>query len=235
MSMTEGKLDISCIVFIGRTFDEYMRMFNLTKEELLGKKILDCPAGACSFTSTANQLGLDVTAADIAYYYDCEQLLEKGSQDLELAMKSMEKVKDNYLWDYFKSISELKKQRTMAYSECIRDMEQSPNRYVPAVLPNLPFGDKLFDITLSAHFLFMYADRLDYKFHLQTIQELIRITKQEVRIFPLVDLSCKRYQHLDDLMDLLTQRGYKLEEAEVPYEFHKGANSLLKIKLFEDF
>lgn len=40
-------LDLSRIVFIGRTWDEYLLMFNLTKEELIGRDVLDCPAGAC--------------------------------------------------------------------------------------------------------------------------------------------------------------------------------------------
>jgi len=63
MSEAEIKLDLSRIVFIGRTFDEYMSMFNLTQEDLVGRKILDCPAGACSVTAKANQLGADVTAS----------------------------------------------------------------------------------------------------------------------------------------------------------------------------
>lgn len=48
------KLDLERIVFIGRTFEEYLDMFSLSEEELQGKKILDCPAGACSFTSIGN-------------------------------------------------------------------------------------------------------------------------------------------------------------------------------------
>lgn len=57
MSGAKVKMELSSIVFIGRTFDEYMSMFSLTKEELMGRRILDCPAGACSFTARANQLG----------------------------------------------------------------------------------------------------------------------------------------------------------------------------------
>ncbi len=45
------KLDLERIIFIGRTYEEYMDMFSLSEEELKGKKILDCPAGTCSFTA----------------------------------------------------------------------------------------------------------------------------------------------------------------------------------------
>ncbi len=44
MSKSEAvnKWDLNRIVFIGRIWDEYMRMFGLVKEELVGRKILDC-------------------------------------------------------------------------------------------------------------------------------------------------------------------------------------------------
>ncbi|KRF13595.1 class I SAM-dependent methyltransferase [Paenibacillus sp. Soil787] len=230
MSRAEVKLDLSRIVFIGRTFEEYMLMFNLSKEELKGRKVLDCPAGACSFTAIANQQGADVTATDIAYYHPFEQLAEKGFEDIEHAMLNMEKAQKNYKWDYFKSVEGLRNHRIQALIDCANDMTKSPNRYVPAVLPALPFEDKEFDLTLSAHFLFMYADRLDYDFHLQSIQELMRVTKEEIRIFPLIDLSCNRYEHLDKFVDFIQSQGYITEEIKVGYEFQKGANSMLRIK-----
>lgn len=232
MSKAEAsnKLDLSRIVFIGRTFDEYLLMFNLSKDELLGRKILDCPAGACSFTAVANQHGADVMATDIAYYHSFEQLTEKGFQDIEHAMLQMEKAKGNYLWDYFKSVDRLKDVRINALTDCAKDMKQSPDRYVPAVLPDLPFEDKEFNLTLSAHFLFMYKDRLDYDFHLQTIQELMRVTKEEIRIFPIVDTASHRYEHLDTLVDYIRCQGWDVEEVKVPYEFQREANSMLKIK-----
>jgi hypothetical protein len=71
-------------------------------------------------------------------------------------------------------------------------MRESSERYVPVTLPSLPFKDGEFDILLSAHFLFMYADRLDYEFHINTLNELLRVTKEEIRIFPLVDLEGKQ-------------------------------------------
>ena len=45
------------------------------------------------------------------------------------------------------------------------------------------FNNEQFHLVLSAHFLFMYSDRLDYDFHVQTIRELPRVASEEVRIF----------------------------------------------------
>ncbi len=229
MSKEETSLDLSRIVFIGRTFQEYLSMFNLTEQELIGRRILDCPAGACSFTAVASTLGADVTATDIAYYYPFEQLAEKGVADIEHTMLHMEKAQSNYVWDYFQSVAGLKAHRSQALTDCAAHMKRFPERYVPATLPELPFQDEAFDLTLSAHFLFMYGDRLDVDFHLQTIQELLRVTKQEIRIFPLVDLSCRRYEHLDRLIEYIESVGCRTEEVTVPYEFQKGANRMLRI------
>ncbi|HEY2493541.1 MAG TPA: SAM-dependent methyltransferase [Paenibacillus sp.] len=228
--MSQAELSLSRVVFIGRTFDEYLKIFNLSEEELVGKKVLDCPAGACSFTAIANQNDMDVTATDIAYYHPVTELENKGLQDIEHAMEYVEKEQNDYLWDDFKSINELKQNRVQALTECVRDMKQTPERYAPAILPELPFSDNEFELTLSAHFMFMYADRLDYDFHVQTIQELMRVTRKEIRIFPLVDLSSRRYEHLDKILEFVHAQGWTTEEAKVPYEFQKDANTMLKIK-----
>ncbi|MFC4323092.1 SAM-dependent methyltransferase [Litchfieldia salsa] len=224
------KLDLERIVFIGRTFEEYLDMFSLSKEELEGKKILDCPAGACSFTAVGNKSGLDVTACDIAYDHAGEALKNKGLQDIEHAMKHMRKAQNNYKWDYFRDIEGLRRNRLSALEECTTDMEKARGRYIPVTLPSLPFQNEEFEILLSAHFLFMYADRLDYQFHIDTLNELLRVTKEEVRIFPLVDLEGKRYEHLDQIKSYLTDSGFIIEEVKVPYEFQTNANSMLKIK-----
>ncbi|WP_322904130.1 SAM-dependent methyltransferase [Paenibacillus campi] len=229
MSRDEMSLDLSRIVFIGRTFQEYLSMFNLTAQQLIGRRILDCPAGACSFTAVASALGADVTATDMAYYYPFAQLAEKGLADIEHTMLHMEKVQSNYVWDYFQSVAGLQQHRSQALADCAAHMQQFPERYIPATLPTLPFEDDAFDLTLSAHFLFTYADRLDIEFHLQTIGELLRVTRQEIRIFPLVDLSCRTYEHLDQLLTYIESSGYRTEEVTVAYEFQKGANRMLRI------
>ncbi|WP_100407873.1 SAM-dependent methyltransferase [Bacillus solitudinis] len=223
------KLDLERIIFIGRTFDEYLDMFSLSEVELHGKKILDCPAGACSFTAIGNKTGLDVTACDIAYYHSSEALKTKGLQDIEHAMEHMEKAKNNYKWDYFNDIEGLKKHRLSALNDCTNDMCKSSEHYIPVTLPTLPFNNAEFDIILSAHFLFMYADRLNYQFHIETLNELLRVTKEEIRIFPLVDLEGKRYEHLDKIINFLAENGCTVEEIKVPYEFQTNANSMLKI------
>lgn len=36
-------LDLDTVIFIGRTYEEYLAMFGLREGELAGKRVLDCP------------------------------------------------------------------------------------------------------------------------------------------------------------------------------------------------
>lgn len=224
------KLDLERIVFIGRTFSEYAHMFSLSAEELRGKKILDCPGGACSFTAVGNKAGLDITACDIAYDHSSEDLKSKGLRDVIHAMEHVRRGQKNYKWNYFKNVEHLKSHRLSALQDCAKDMKNHSEKYIPVTLPDLPFKNEAFDIVLSAHFLFIYSDRLDYQFHLDTIQELMRVAGEEVRIFPVVDLEGKRYEHLDSLVRFFTEKGFTVMEKQVSYEFQENANSMLIVK-----
>lgn len=225
------KQELERIIFIGRTFEEYMKMFDLGLQELKGRNILDCPAGACSFTAIGSKQGLNITACDIAYDHPPDDLECKGLQDTEHAMETMERAKDIFIWDFYEDVQGLGKHRHQALHDCVKDMREMPGRYIAATLPVLPFEDNQFDLVLSAHFLFMYGDRLDYVFHKNTIRELLRVTSGELRIFPLVDLTGTRYEHLDQLVAELQEEGLQIRERNVPYEFLRNANSMLCIRM----
>jgi len=225
------KLDINRIVFIGRTYNEYIKMFDLSPKDLINKNVLDCAGGACSFTAHANKLGIQSTACDIAYYHHVNDLERKGLADIEHTMKHMEEAKENYVWDYFQDIDALREERNRALKDCVDDIRTNPHHYQAVTLPLLPFKDKQFDMSISAHLLFMYSDRLDYQFHLKSIKELIRVTKKEIRIFPLTDLYGHKYNLLSQLIKDLKEDIHLIEEVKVPYEFQKNANAMLVIKL----
>ncbi|MFS0726621.1 SAM-dependent methyltransferase [Paenibacillus sp. 1P07SE] len=175
--MAEAKqaLDLDRIIFIGRTYDEYASMFNLSHEEIQGIRVLDCPAGACSFTARANRMGSEATAADIAYAHEAEQLYAKGLVDLAYGARQVEKVQASYSWSYFKSVDQLAQSRRSALEENTADRKAHPSRYIAVVLPELPFQDRQFELTLSAHFLFSYSEQLDLAFHQATVLELMRV------------------------------------------------------------
>lgn len=228
---TYKKFDIDSIVFIGRTFDEYTRMFSLDVEGLKGEKVLDCPAGACSFISELNKKGFTGIASDILYGLEPEVLEKKCKEDLEKVVNALSRVEGLYKWDFYKNVKGLRKKRTEAYRLFIEDYTEGINcgRYVKSDLPFLPFADKEFSLVLSAHFLFLYHDRLHYEFHIKSLRELIRVTSREVRIFPLLGLDAKKCPFLNKAIEDIQQDNLSIEIVKVPFEFQKGGNEMLRI------
>ena len=231
LSVNTDRLSLDRIIFIGRTFDEYMKMFNLNASELKGKNILDCPAGACAFGSQMKSSSINIKSCDIAYYFDKQSLYKKGQQDIEHAIENIEKAKHLYNWTYFKNTQELKNSRIQALENCYSDMVINKEDYIAAKLPVLPFADHSFDILLSAHFLFMYADQLDYEFHRACINEMLRVSKNEIRIFPIVDLKGEQYQYLSEILSYISDLGHETELIKVDYEFQKNAHTMMKITI----
>ncbi|WDF52483.1 SAM-dependent methyltransferase [Paenibacillus sp. KACC 21273] len=225
-----GGLHLDRIIFIGRTYNEYMSMFDLTEEQLQGRRILDCPAGACSFTAEASKHGLDVIATDIAYTFDTDALHAKGKQDIAHMLEHMQTAHHEYDWTMMGTIEQLGNTRLFALETFCKDRAQYDQRYIPATLPQLPLPDKSVDLTLSAHFLFMYADRLDLSFHIQCLREMMRVTTQEIRIFPLVNLQGERVSFIEEAIFTASAGEWISEEKPTPYIFQKGAESMLILK-----
>ena len=51
----------------------------------------------------------------------------------------------------------------------------------------------------------------------------------EARVFPLLDLSAKHSCHLKAVKERLEQMEYEVRVEQVPYEFQKGGNEMLRI------
>ncbi len=229
--MHNSGLDIDRIAFFGRTYAEYLSMFDLNEQLLRQGAILDCPAGASSFAAEAHQLGLDVTACDIMYNHSVNELIEKCKKDIQHVFEKFDEAEHLYVWKHYKNKDEVMALRNKALKIFAADFFKGlkEKRYIHAELPHLPFPDKSFSLVLSGNFLFLYGDRLDLDFHRACIKELIRVCSGEVRIFPLVGLDAKPYQHLDDILSFLDSEGIKTEIVKVPFEFQKGANQMMKL------
>src|SRR5690606_5560207 len=104
-------MELSKIIFIGRTFEEYMSMFSLEEEDIQGKIILDAPAGACTFNAVASSKGANVTSCDIAYDYSIEELHRTGMHDIQQAVAEITQAKDHFTWGSIKDIQQLEQFR----------------------------------------------------------------------------------------------------------------------------
>lgn len=211
-----------------RSLAEYRKMFQLTAHDLT-RSIVDCPGGAASFTAEVNEAGGRVTACDPLYGEDAAAIGELSFADMRRANRYQRENPDEYVWTFFADPDEYLVARTLAGETFIRHMTENPDDYVVASLPALPFADQTFELALSSHLLFAYADRLDRDFHLDSIRELARIAA-EVRVFPLVPFGFPDNPDLPGVVGELRRGGLRAELVGVDYELQRGANTMLVIK-----
>ena len=95
--------------------------------------------------------------------------------------------------------------------------------------PSLPFTDAAFDLALSSHFLFLYAEQLGEDFHRAAITELCRVAR-EVRIFPLLALGGKPSPYVNLVADQARAAGHDVVIERVPYEFQRGGNEMMRVR-----
>ncbi len=216
------------IVPWGRSYDEYVKMFDL-KESELKLKILGCGDGPASFNSECNRRGGHVTSVDPVYNMTKAEIRKRIAETYDNVLGQTEKNLEKFKWDVIRSIEELGKIRMEAMEIFLDSFEQGKKegRYIPASLPVLPFRDGEFDIALSSHFLFLYTDNLSYDFHIKSIREMLRVAG-EVRIFPLLDMNANKSICVKGTMDELGAEIIELRK--VDYEFQIGGNEMLIIK-----
>lgn len=207
-----------------RSFDEYRAMFALTDGDLTGL-VLDCPGGASSFTALANQAGASAIAADPVYAQARDSLATLVATEIQRGSAHTAAGADRYVWDFYGDLDGHARVRRVSAGAFSRDLIAHPARYVPASLPGLPFPDGAFDLVLSSHFLFTYADRLDLDFHRAALHELHRVARREVRVFPLLDQSGRPVAGL--LSHLLATLDIPHRIRRVGYEFQRGGNEML--------
>ena len=87
-------------IFIGRTWSEYLKMFDLKEDDLVNGRILDCAAGASSFTAEMTKQGYDVVAVDILYNEDPDELIDKYRSHMEVLIDGLTSV-DSFVWNFF--------------------------------------------------------------------------------------------------------------------------------------
>ena len=214
-------------LFIGRTFEEYLKMFGLEMANCIGSRILDCPGGPGSFTAVASALGADVTAVDPEYGPPPATLESRCEAAVTRNVAQLEEKQDLFVWDHYGDVETRGRYLQAAYERFLADYQRHHDRYIEGALPDLPFDDGTFDLTLSANFLFLYDDRLNDEFHLAALQELYRVTKGEVRVFPLASLDRERSDYVDLLVDQLREGGVDVTFQGVPYEFQPNVTEML--------
>lgn len=221
------------VAMTSRSYAEYEKMFMLQTENLRGKRVLDVAGGASSFTTEARSLGIFSEAVDPLYEKSAEAIAEHGLQEIELVAAKMEKLQDVYDWTYYGSAQKHRAGRVRSLKLFVEDFssKDAASKYHAAFLPALPFEDACFDLVLCSHFLFLYEEQFDFKFHQEAVRDLLRVCKPggEVRIYPLLNFQTTAYSKLSDLISGLTIEGYFVEKREARLPFLPNSHQYLCI------
>ena len=218
------------VVPFGRSLDEYIKMFDLSSEDLQ-KSILGVGDGPASFNAEGTAKGYNITSIDPIYQFDGAEIRQRFDAVVDNIIDQVIATPDNWVWNYHKNPQQLKARRIEALEIFLQDYQQEKqqNRYLAQELPSLDFAEQTYDLALCSHFLFLYSQQLDRDFHIAAIQEMLRVS-QEVRIFPLLTLMQKTSPYLDFVIDKFNNLGYLASIKKVPYELQPGANEMLVIK-----
>jgi hypothetical protein len=217
------------IIVTSRGYAEYRAMFGLEDTDLDGLVILDCPGGASGFPAGARAAGALVTSVDPVYAVPPDALIPRGRHDTLAGNRYVREHPDIYVYEWFRDADDHAERRLASLDAFAADYHGADERYVVAVLPELPFADRTFDLVLSGHLLFTYPDHLDEEAHLAALRELVRVARVQVRVFPLVDTTATPSPYLDTLRSALETDGCVTSLERVPYHFQRGAHTMLVI------
>lgn len=212
---------------IGFSLSDYQKMFALEQDQL-NMSILDCRGGASAFAAQMHKLGKKVIASDPIYAHnqaELEALVEKSQKNIKQALES-QSSQDKLKTPQINAFLDEHQQYAKLFLEDFKTGKQD-GRYVAQTLPKLSFKDEAFDLALVCHFLFTYSE-LDVDFHLQSIQELLRVAN-EVRIFPLVTHTGELSPIVGEVVAQAQLNNFGAELKEVDYHLQAKGNAMLRL------
>lgn len=224
---------LSHVVPWGRSFDEYERMFAMTRADL-DRRVLGCADGPASFNAEATRRGHRVVSCDPIYQFDAAQLATRIDETSIEVLAQTRRNAHEFVWTDIPSVEALGDLRLHAMRVFLEDFGagRADGRYVDAALPALPFADRSFDLALCSHFLFLYTLQFDLAFHRAAVRELCRVAR-DVRIFPLLALGGEPSPYVAPVTAEFAALGYAVTVERVPYEFQRGGNQMLRLLRME--
>ncbi len=135
---------------------------------------------------------------------------------------------DRFVWHWYATPERRNELRAQAVARFIDDITSRPHAYLAARLPWLPIRDRAAQLVLSSHLLFTWSDELGVDWHRAALAEMLRVTRREVRVFPLVvQRTAEPVPFLGQLVDELRTGGCQVTLRDVAYEFQRGARTML--------
>lgn len=232
-------MEFAQVQFYGRLGTQAREMFNLNPRQWRGARVLDCPGGPGSLSAVLRAEGVDVSAVDPLYALPEEELRARALADLEGAMSQLTgnpAIRPDF------DLAACHQEHLEALESFLLDRRAHPDRYIAASLPELPFADQSFDLVVSGHLLFCYAPRrdgglmagagFDLDWHRRCLQELLRVSRHAVRLYPAhtIERVARRHPYAETLLSELPP-GWSGGFAFSPYDQgHDGLTEVLELE-----
>lgn len=217
------------IVPFGRSLREYELIFNLTAGDYR-QRLLDCGGGPSSFNAELSTRGGSVLSFDPLYACSGTRIKRRFDDTVDDVIEQVDRSPESWVWTYHKNSADLRRNRASALEIFLGDYEAGlqAGRYVCASLPALPFTNDCFGLALCSHLLFLYSDLLSFDFHLASIREIMRVSR-ELRIFPLLALNGMPSPYVAPLHADLERHGWLVTVERAGYELQRGGNQMMRI------
>lgn len=228
---------IPFVAFFGRTLAEYLEMFAISLDELREGTTLDCPSGPDSFVAEACAEGCAAEGCDPMYAYEPHELRARARENIDATFRVLDASPGSM---EFRDYEAFKRAKYDALDRFLEDYALRRSRYHAASLPRLAFADGAFDRVLAANFLFTYAHtsagglydgrEFDLAFHLESLREIARVARREIRIVPMgsFDPPPRPHGYRDAARALLDELGWKTSLVPSAYQSGlKGFNDVL--------
>ncbi|WP_101650557.1 hypothetical protein [Brevibacterium ihuae] len=220
---------MSEVLVTARSLGEYVAMFDLRVEDLEGRSVLDCPGGSASAAAELWAAGVESFAIDPLYGGDRHLLADRVAHEVERWADFARTHGERLDWRQAGTGEELYRARVHSAQQFLDDFNARPAHYIDATLPHLPFSDDTFDLAVSSHLLFTYSGMFDAEFHLASLLELARVSR-EVRAYPLVTIEGHEEPALLDAVTAgLTEAGLVVDRPASAYQRQAKATSYLRI------
>ena len=203
-------------------------MFDLDPADLPAV-VLDCSGGTAGFVAEARRRRSLAVAVDPAYALPRDELARLGGEDLARGSAIADQHPDRFTFAWYGEPERRLTMRKTSLAQFLMDLATHRAGYVAGQLPQLPFRDASFDLAVCSHLLFTWADQLGRDWHRAAIVELARVAT-EVRVFPTVMQGPgDPVPFWNELMSDLADAGLRIDRRTVPYEFQRGANTMLVV------
>jgi hypothetical protein len=197
-------------------------MFGLSDDDRAGRT-LGCGDGPTSFNAEATAAGHALVSCDPIDSFAAQETRRRVEETYETVLSQLRLHPAGFVWDVFRNPDDPGRHRLADMHRFLADLDEGKEagRYIAASLPTPPFTDGGFRRALVSHLLFLYSDRLDEAFQVESALEWLRVAR-EVRIFSLVTLERRRSPYVEPSPSDLEAAGHAIEVLGVPYESQRA-------------